>query len=99
MVRDEVNATDSHNHGNTSQSDDLGPIFNGEETSFDRVRGKAPYKWRKVLNNIRNNPVKSGDNSASACSHPVNQVSATSSTKFYSREGATQLFEFSRSFG
>ena len=50
----------------------LDPLSNGEETSFNRVREKAPYKGRKLLSNDSNNPVKSGDNSASACSNPVN---------------------------
>ena len=54
-----------------TQVSQLGPFSNGEETSFDRVR-EAPYKGRKLLSNDRNNPVKSGDNSASACSNPVN---------------------------
>ena len=109
VVREETNATDSHNLGTLSQTDDfekqliillkkinpevlkpelqnessdslmlgtqvnqLGPFSNGEETSFDRVRGKAPYKGRKSLGNDRKNPVTSGDKSASACSNPVN---------------------------
>jgi len=59
-------------HTCLEQVSQLGPFFNGEEASFDRVRGKAPYNGRKLLRNKRNNPVKLGDNSASACSKPVN---------------------------
>ena len=36
------------------------------------MREKAPYKGRKLPSKDRNNPVKSGDNSASACSNLVN---------------------------
>ena len=109
VVREETNATDSHNLGTLSQTDDfekqvitflkksnpellkpelqnesndsymletqvnqLGPFSNGEEASFDRVRGKALYKGRKSLGNDRKSPVTSGDKSASACSNPVN---------------------------
>ena len=55
-----------------TQVSELGPFSNGEETSFERVREKAPYKRKILLSNDRNNSVKSGDNSASACSNPVN---------------------------
>ena len=55
-----------------TQVSQLGLFSKGEETSFDRAREKAPYKGRKLLSNDRNNPVKSGGNSASACSIQVN---------------------------
>ena len=56
-----------------TQVNQLNPFSNGEETSFDRVRGKAPYTGRKSLGNDRKNPVTSGDKSVSACSNPVNR--------------------------